>query len=116
MRIMSREELKEKLDRGDKFKLYMTLGRHAFDQSHIPGSLHLDNIAEAVANLSPEEEIVVYCANPACPSSFRAYMVLCRLGYKNLYRYAGGLADWQDAGYELAGSMSMRSHLLPFHK
>ena len=105
MRVMSREELKEKLDRGDNFKLYMTLSRQAFERYHIPGSLHLDSIAEVSANLSPEEEIVVYCANPACPSSFNAYMRLCSLGYKNLYRYAGGLTDWQNAGYELVGDM-----------
>ncbi len=104
MRIMNREELKEKLNRGDKFKLYMTLDRQAFERSHIPGSLHLDNIAEVVSTLSPEEEIVVYCANPACPSSFNAYMILCSLGYKNLYRYSGGLEEWYDAGYQLAGA------------
>jgi rhodanese-related sulfurtransferase len=102
---MSREELKAKLDRGDEFKLYMTLDRRAFEHSHIPGSIHLDNIAEVAANLSPDEEIVVYCANPACPSSYRAYMMLSKLGFKNLYRYAGGLEAWQDAGYELVGDM-----------
>jgi rhodanese-related sulfurtransferase len=116
MRIISREKLKEKLDRGDQFKLYMTLDRRAFEQSRIPGSIHLNNIAEVAANLSPEEEIVVYCANPACPSSFNAYMILCSLGYKNLYRYAGGLTDWQDAGYELVGSMVNQNRIVTLAK
>ncbi|WP_420627780.1 rhodanese-like domain-containing protein [Candidatus Leptofilum sp.] len=106
MRIISLEDLKEKLDRGDNFKLFMTLERQYFEQSHIPGSQHLENIPETVANLSPDDEIVVYCSNPACPSSFNAYMMLSKLGYQNLYRYAGGLAAWQEAGYELAGSMA----------
>ncbi len=106
MKIMSREELKEKLDRGDNFKLYMTLGRQAFDYSHIPGSIHLNNIAEEAAKLSLEEEIVVYCSNPDCPSSINAYRKLRSLGFKNLYRYSGGLVAWQDAGYELAGSIT----------
>lgn len=105
MRIISREDLKVKLDRGDRFKLYMTLDRQAFEHSHIPGSLHLDNIAGVAAGLAPEEEIVVYCANPACPSSFNAYLVLQKLGCRNLYRYAGGLTDWSEAGYQLAGTM-----------
>jgi rhodanese-related sulfurtransferase len=103
IRIMSREELKEKLDRGDRFKLYMTLDRRAFDQSHIPGSLHLHDMAEVAASLKPDEEIVVYCANPACTSSINAYRRLRRWGFTNLYRYAGGLEEWRNAGYPLVG-------------
>jgi len=106
MRIISREELKHKLDRGDKFNLYMTLDRSAYERSHIPGSAHMDSITEVAATLSPEEEIVVYCANPACSSSINAYKMLRSLGCQNLYRYAGGLQEWQDAGYELVSDMA----------
>jgi rhodanese-related sulfurtransferase len=105
MRIISREDLTERLDRGDPIKLYMTLDRQAFEHRHIPGSLHLDNVAKVAASLAPEEEIIVYCANPACPSSFNAYLALQNLGCRNLYRYAGGLIDWSEAGYRLVGSM-----------
>ncbi len=103
MKIISREELKEKLDRGDNFKLYMTLGRQAFEYSHIPGSLHLNNVATEAARLSTEEEIVVYCSHPVCTSSINAYKQFYSLGFQNLYRYAGGLMEWQDAGYPLEG-------------
>jgi len=106
MRIISREELKEKLDRNDNFKLYMTLDRRAFNHSHIPGSIHLDNITTEATNLSPEDEIVLYCSNPVCTSSINAYKVLYSLGYRNIYRYAGGLKEWQDAGYKLEGAMT----------
>lgn len=105
MRIISREELREKLQRGDRFKLYMALDRQAFDRSHIPGSLHLGNIVETAGGLSPDEEIVVYCSGPSCPASVRAYLMLKELGCRNLYRYAGGLEEWRSAGYELEGNM-----------
>lgn len=106
MRTISREELKARLDRGDVFKLYMTLERRAFDHSHIPGSIHLDSIVEVAATLSPEDEIVVYCAGPACISSINAYRVFRKLGFTHLYRYAGGLEEWHDAGYTLEGDMT----------
>ena len=109
MQIISREQLKEKLDRGDKFKLYMTLDRPAFDESHIPGSLHLDDISEVATQLAPDDEIVVYCANPACPSSSHAYMMLHKLGFSNLYRYAGGLEAWYEAGYELVSNRAVQA-------
>jgi rhodanese-related sulfurtransferase len=103
MKIMNRETLKEKLDRGDNFKLYMTLGWRAFEYSHIPGSIHLNNVAAEAATLSPDEEIVVYCSHPLCSSSINAYKQFDGLGFKNFYRYAGGLMEWQDAGYPLEG-------------
>ena len=85
-------------------KLYMTRDHHAYEWGHIPGSIKPDNLAEAVADLSPEQEIVVYCSNPVCSSSFYAYNMLRNLGCKNVYRYDGGLMAWQDAGFELEGS------------
>ena len=103
MRTINREQLKAKLDRGDNFKLYMTLDQRAFETSHIPGSLYFDNAHKVAADLAPEEEIVVYCANPSCPASIRAYMQLDRLGCRNVYRYAGGVEAWYEAGYELVG-------------
>ncbi len=105
MKIMTSDELKAKLDRGDNFKLIMALDRYAFAKMHIPGSLHFDTLEETAVALSPEDEIVVYCSNPDCPASVQAYYYLEHKGYGRLYRFAGGLAAWEAAGYPLAGSM-----------
>lgn len=105
MKIMGREELKAKLDRGDNFKLVMTLDRRAYDRMHIPGSLHFNNLTEAMGQLKPEDEIVVYCSNVSCNASINAYQMLRSRGFQNLYRYAGGLAEWHEAGYPLEGNM-----------
>lgn len=105
MRIISREELKERLDRGDDVKLIMALDRFAYERMHIPGSLHFENLVEARELLDPDDEVIVYCSNPACPASVNAYYVLRTLGFKKLARYAGGLAEWEEAGYPLEGMM-----------
>jgi hypothetical protein len=47
MNLISREELKEKLDRGDKFKLVNALGEWAFNAKHIPGSINISNMQDA---------------------------------------------------------------------
>ena len=47
MNIISREELKKKLDHGDKFKLVNALGEWAFNAIHIPGSVNISNIQDA---------------------------------------------------------------------
>ena len=106
MNVISREELKEKLDRGDDFKLVMTLGDWAYRLSHIPGSINVSSFEKAeelLQSVKPDDEIVVYCSDPLCIASQAGYRYLKELGYKNVRRYAGGLSDWQAAGYPLEG-------------
>jgi rhodanese-related sulfurtransferase len=47
---------------------------------------------------------MVYCSNESCIASQVAYRILAGNGYKNIRRYAGGLVDWEEAGYPLAGT------------
>ena len=46
MKVVSREQLKDKLDRGEDVKLVMTMNQWAYDSMHIPGSLHFKNLTE----------------------------------------------------------------------
>ena len=90
MELIRREELKEKLDLKDDIKLVMVQGDWQFRAMHIPGSLNISapEIAHELLNL--DDEVVVYCSNPACAASVIAYDRLTALGYKNVRRYAGG--------------------------
>jgi hypothetical protein len=60
MNLISRDELKAKLDRGDDFRLVMTLGEWAYRATHIPGSLNVSNPKDAAKLLKPDDEIVIY--------------------------------------------------------
>ena len=102
MRLISRGELLEKLERHDEFKLVMTLPAHAYRAKHIPTSLHCETVEQMLNALDPWDEIVVYCADVHCPASIRAYRLLEREGYGRVRRYAGGIVDWEQAGYPLA--------------
>jgi rhodanese-related sulfurtransferase len=106
MQTITREELKAKLDRGEDVKLVMTMNDTAYDWLHIPGSLHFERTSDVVARLKRDDEIVVYCTNPLCYYSLQAYHALRSKGFKKVYRYAGGLMDWQAAGYPLEGSLA----------
>lgn len=67
MELIGREELKARLDRGDDFKLVMTMHHHEFEAAHIAGSVKVDSADDAIRNLDPDDEIVVYCSDRACP-------------------------------------------------
>ena len=103
MNLISREELKEKLDNKEDFKLVFVMSDWHYRVKHIPGSLNLYKPEEALKALNQEDEIVVYCSNEACRASSFAYDFLVGHGFKNVRRYAGGLWDWETAGYPLAG-------------
>jgi rhodanese-related sulfurtransferase len=101
MKLITREELKAKLDRGDDFKLVMTMGELAYRAAHIPGSLNVSRVEDGVWMLDKDDEIVVYCSDESCIASRAAYKMLVDSGYKDVRRYAGGLADWSATGYPL---------------
>jgi rhodanese-related sulfurtransferase len=101
--LIGREELKEKLDRGDDFKLVMVLGEWEYHAKRISGSLRVSTSRKGLQALDPDEEIVLYDSGPACPASRVACRFLKAQGYVRVRRYAAGLEDWESAGYPLEG-------------
>ena len=65
---ISRDKLREKLDRGDDFVLVETLGEENYRHSHLPRAINIppDRIEELAPAMIPDmsAEIVVYCASP----------------------------------------------------
>jgi rhodanese-related sulfurtransferase len=68
MEIVSRDELKGKMDRGEVFTLVETLQEVAYKHEHLPGAINLppDRVRELAPNLLPDKsaEIIVYCSSP----------------------------------------------------
>lgn len=64
---ISREDLKEKIDRGDEFVLVDTLGEQFYRHSHLPGAINLplEEIGRVEEEIPDKDtEIVVYCMDP----------------------------------------------------
>ena len=101
--LIGSKELKEKLDRGEDFKLVMVLGEWEYRAKHIPGSLRVSTPEEGLEVLGPDDEIVIYDSGPACPASRMACRFLKARGYRRVRRYAAGLEEWERAGYPLEG-------------
>jgi rhodanese-related sulfurtransferase len=101
--LIGREELKEKLDRGDDFKLVMVLGEWEYRAKRIPGSLRVSTPEEGLQVLDSDDEIVLYDSGPPCPASRIACRFLKAHGYERVRRYAAGLQEWESEGYPLEG-------------
>ncbi len=62
---ISRDELKQKIDRKDNFLLVETLAPNYYNHAHLPGAINLppDQVRDLAPSLLPDQgaEIVVYC-------------------------------------------------------
>ena len=65
---ITRDELKQKIDRKDDFVLLETLPATAYHHAHLPGAINLppDLVTSDAMKLIPNKsaDIVVYCASP----------------------------------------------------
>lgn len=68
MKKITREELQQKMTRGDDFTLVETLPPENYWHTHLPTAVNLppDRIAELAGEVLPDKqtEIIVYCAKP----------------------------------------------------
>ena len=97
------EDVKKKIDRGDKFTLVDVREESEFAKDHLPGAIHLGKgiIERDIENRVPDlgTEIVLYCGG-----GFRSALAadnLQKMGYTNVISMDGGIRDWREKGYPL---------------
>ena len=103
---ITREELKAKIDRGEKFVLVDALSAKHYQSSHLPGAINLPyEFVDEAERLLPDKdvEIVVYCMNVDCEASAEEARELEGMGYRNVRHYAEGKQDWIRADLRVEG-------------
>ena len=74
-----------------------------FAEGHVPGAINIPHrtiTAERMAEYPPGTLFVVYCAGPHCNGANKAAVRLARLG-RPVKEMIGGVAGWNDEGFEL---------------
>jgi rhodanese-related sulfurtransferase len=99
---ISRDELRQKIERRESFYLFEVLPEPYFRKHHLPGAIHMspNEVAETAEHVVPRKdaEIVLYCWDEHCPTSPYAARVLAAQGYTNVREYMEGKKDWRAAG------------------
>jgi rhodanese-related sulfurtransferase len=92
------EELLQRLASGDIFVLDVRPGPE-YDGGHLPGAVHipLDQLAERLAELPRDKEIVAYCRGEYCVLAHDAARLLAEHGF-TARRAAQGMLEWRVAG------------------
>jgi rhodanese-related sulfurtransferase len=100
MKTLTKEQLKEMIDKKEDFVLVNVLSSEYFEQQHIPTSVNISIGDEDFENKIKEKikdknkKIVVYCASFECQASPKAAEKLTKMGYKNVFDYEGGIKDY----------------------
>lgn len=99
---MDRETLLKRAKRGDVLVIDVR-PQSEYEQAHLPfaRSMPLGEIAERLAELPKNKEIVAYCRGPFCMFSEEAYQLLSSNGYR-VQKLLDGVSEWQAAGMPLA--------------
>jgi molybdopterin/thiamine biosynthesis adenylyltransferase/rhodanese-related sulfurtransferase/molybdopterin converting factor small subunit len=89
-------ELKQKLDRGDKFELIDVREPHEYRICSIPGSklIPLGEFPQHVGEFDKDADIVIHCKSGM--RSAKACGVLRQAGFKNVRNVVGGILAWSD--------------------
>ena len=92
------DEIKARLDRGDKFLLVDVREESEFARDHIPGAIHLGKgvIERDIEQRVPDTAtpLVLYCGG-----GFRSALAadnLRKMGYTNVLSMDGGYRDWKE--------------------
>jgi rhodanese-related sulfurtransferase len=94
---------------------------HDYLAGHIPGAIHIaykersaravdfdpaqDEVLAFLTRLrkfapQPNTQLVFYCNGPACWKSWKAAQAVLKNGYRRVYWFRGGMAEWQQNNFE----------------
>jgi rhodanese-related sulfurtransferase len=104
VRATNVDDVKSKLDHGERFVLVDVREESEFAKDHLPGAIHLGkgvierDIEARVPKL--DTPLVLYCGG-----GFRSALAadnLQKMGYTNVISMDGGIRDWREKGYPLS--------------
>jgi rhodanese-related sulfurtransferase len=97
------DEIKSRLDRGDKFVLVDVREESEWQKDHLPGAIHMSKgvIERDVEHRVPDlnTEVVLYCGG-----GFRSALAadnLQKMGYTNVISMDGGVRGWREKNYPM---------------
>ena len=103
VRETNADEVKARLDRGEKLLLVDVREESEYARDHLPGAVHLGKgvLERDIEGRVPDPgaEIVLYCGG-----GFRSALAadnLQKMGYTNVLSMDGGIRAWREKGYPL---------------
>lgn len=92
---MPADELKEKLDSGERFTLLDVRDNKEYKKGHLPGAKHIpfNELRGRIGELDPDQEVIVYCLQGL--RSYNAVRTLQGEGFTKVMNLDGGVNMWR---------------------
>ncbi len=115
-KVLGTQELKSWIDQKKAMLIVDTMPfEDSYKKQHVPGAVQMlfpipemttiddKTKSDLEKLLGPDKDrlIVFYCGFVKCTRSHNGAMWAVKLGYKNVYRYPGGIKAWDEAGYPI---------------
>ena len=120
--VVTTDELKKWIDAGKDMVIVDTMPyESSYKKTHVPGAVQFLFPIPEMKNWDTRETdgksqqdfikllgtdknktVVIYCGFVKCTRSHNGAVWAVRLGYKNVYRYPGGIFAWKGADYPVA--------------
>jgi rhodanese-related sulfurtransferase len=108
IREVTVDQVKRRLDRGERFHLVDVREESEWAKDHLPKAIHLGKgiIERDIEQRVPDTgaEIILYCGG-----GFRSALAadnLQKMGYTNVYSMDGGIRDWREKKFPLETGVS----------
>ncbi|MBU2623816.1 MAG: rhodanese-like domain-containing protein [Proteobacteria bacterium] len=113
-KVVTTAELKGWIDQKKEMLIVDTMPyEDSYKKQHVPGAVQMEfpipeltqldenKKVELEKLLGPNKDrlIVIYCGFTKCTRSHNGAMWAVKMGYKNVYRYPGGIKAWGEADY-----------------
>jgi len=115
-KVVVTQDLKSWIDQKKAMLIVDTMPfEDSYKKQHVPGAVQMlfpipemttiddKTRTDLEKLLGPDKDrlIVFYCGFVKCTRSHNGAMWAVKLGYKNVYRYPGGIKGWDEAGYPI---------------
>jgi len=116
--VITAEDLKNLIDSGKDIVIIDTMPYKAYKEIHVPGAKQFlfpiptmatwdtkatdgktEKDYEALLGADKGKTIIIYCGFVKCTRSHNGAIWAKKLGYRNVWRFAGGIFAWQGAKY-----------------
>jgi rhodanese-related sulfurtransferase len=103
VKIITKEELRKKIDHGEEFKLVDVRDTPDYQREHIVGAVHLlisEMNQERLEGMFDKDDLIItYSLDRDCPAKIIAAEKLVEFGYTDVLAYEGSWKEWKKSGY-----------------
>lgn len=98
VKFIDKDQVQQMIKENKDLVIIDVLSPESFAKAHIDGAINIPlaklNDEKILKSLDKEKTYIVYCASTKCQASVNASKILLANGFKKVFDYKAGIADW----------------------